>query len=51
LYEGRDLRPTLDLRSVIKTVLRDHLKISARTLDAEVFPAHGLPYVADLIRA
>ena len=51
LYEGRDLRPTLDLRSVIKTVLRDHLKISARTLDAEVFPDHGLPYMADLIRA
>jgi uncharacterized protein (DUF1501 family) len=51
LYQGRDLQPTLDLRSLIKTVLRDHLKISARTLDAEVFPAHGLPYLVDLIRA
>ena len=51
LYQGRDLRPTLDLRSVIKTVLRDHLRISARTLDAEVFPDHDLPYLKDLIRA
>jgi uncharacterized protein (DUF1501 family) len=51
LYQGRDLQPTLDLRSLIKTVLRDHLKISARTLDAEVFPDRGLPYLVDLIRA
>jgi uncharacterized protein (DUF1501 family) len=51
LYQGRDLRPTLDLRSVIKTVLRDHLKISSRTLDADVFPDRALPYLQDLIRA
>jgi uncharacterized protein (DUF1501 family) len=51
LYQGRDLRPTLDLRSVIKTVLRDHLKISSRTLDADVFPDRTLPYLQDLIRA
>jgi uncharacterized protein (DUF1501 family) len=51
LYEGRDLKPTLDLRSVIKTVLRDHLKISPRTLDADVFPGNGQPYLSDLIRA
>ena len=25
LYEARDLRPTLDLRAVLKGVLRDHL--------------------------
>jgi uncharacterized protein (DUF1501 family) len=51
LYQGRDLRPTLDLRSVIKTVLRDHLKVSSRTLDADVFPDRTLPYLQDLIRA
>jgi uncharacterized protein (DUF1501 family) len=51
LYEGRDLKPTLDLRSVIKTVLRDHLKISPRTLDADVFPDNRQPYLSDLIRA
>ena len=51
LYQGRDLQPTLDLRSVIKTVLRDHLRIGARTLDTEVFPDHDLPYLKDLIRA
>jgi len=50
LYEGRDLRATTDLRSVTKSVLRDHLHISPRRLDAEVFPADNLPYIEDLIR-
>jgi len=51
LYQDRDLRATTDLRSVIKAVLRDHLQISARTLDAQVFPDSKVPYAADLIRA
>ena len=51
LYQGRDLKATLDLRSVIKTVLRDHLQIRERTLDAKVFPDASLPYAPDLIRA
>ena len=51
LYQGRDLRATMDLRSVIKSVLRDHLQISARMLDAQVFPDSKVPYAADLIRA
>jgi len=51
LYEGRDLKPTLDMRSVIKSVLRDHLNISPRKLDADVFPNNAQPYLADLIRA
>lgn len=38
LYEARDLAPTLDLRSVIKGVLRDHLGLSDATLSATVFP-------------
>ena len=38
LYEGRDLKPTADLRGVIKGVLRDHLGLSDRVLSASVFP-------------
>lgn len=38
LYEGRDLRPTVDLRSVFKGVLRDHLGIAPSVLEAAVFP-------------
>jgi uncharacterized protein (DUF1501 family) len=51
LHEGRDLKPTLDMRSVIKSVLRDHLNISPRRIDADVFPNNAQPYLADLIRA
>ena len=46
LYEGRDLKPTTDLRAVLKGVLRDHLHADERRLAAEVFPGsnglHGL---------
>ena len=38
LYEGRDLAPTLDLRTVMKGVLRDHLGIPAGALGTTVFP-------------
>jgi len=38
LYEGRDLKPTTDLRAVIKGVLSDHLGISERVLAETVFP-------------
>jgi uncharacterized protein (DUF1501 family) len=38
LYERRDLKPTIDLRSVLKGVLRDHLRIDERRLAAEIFP-------------
>jgi uncharacterized protein (DUF1501 family) len=38
LYEGRDLRPTLDLRAVLKGTLTDQLGISERLLATEVFP-------------
>jgi uncharacterized protein (DUF1501 family) len=41
LYQGRDLMPTLDLRSVLKGVLEEHLLISARALDTTVFPDSG----------
>ncbi|MEY9593582.1 MULTISPECIES: DUF1800 family protein [unclassified Bradyrhizobium] len=38
LYEGRDLKPTTDLRSVIKGVLQDQFGLSDRTLAETVFP-------------
>jgi uncharacterized protein (DUF1501 family) len=38
LYQGRDLAPTTDLRSVMKGVLADHLGISERVLAQKVFP-------------
>ena len=38
LLENRDLRPTLDLRSVMKGVLRDHLGVPERALDNAIFP-------------
>ncbi|NDD75052.1 MAG: hypothetical protein EBZ40_08770 [Gammaproteobacteria bacterium] len=50
LFEGRDLRPTTDLRSVFKTVLRDHLQVPQRHIDREVFPeAQSVPFLAHLV--
>jgi uncharacterized protein (DUF1501 family) len=37
-YQGRDLAPTLDLRSVLKGVLADHLEVPSRALEQVVFP-------------
>jgi uncharacterized protein (DUF1501 family) len=39
LYEGRDLRPTTDLRSVLKGVLAAHLGATESGLEEKVFPA------------
>lgn len=51
LYQQRDLKPTLDLRSVMKSVLHDHLQIASRALDHDVFPdSPGAPYIAGLLR-
>jgi uncharacterized protein (DUF1501 family) len=38
LYENRDLKPTTDLRAVIKGVLKDHLRADDRVLAQSVFP-------------
>jgi uncharacterized protein (DUF1501 family) len=52
LYQNRDLKPTLDLRSVIKGVLADHLAVPARALDNSVFPdSEAVRPMRDLIRA
>ena len=39
-FEGRDLKPTLDIRAVIKGVLRDHIGLSEGDLTS-VFPGSG----------
>jgi uncharacterized protein (DUF1501 family) len=38
LYVGRDLKPTLDLRSVMKGILADHIRVPTSALEREVFP-------------
>jgi uncharacterized protein (DUF1501 family) len=52
LHEGRDLRPTLDTRAVVKGVLRDHLGVAEAHLERVVFPESAVAKpVGDLIRA
>jgi uncharacterized protein (DUF1501 family) len=41
LYENRDLRATIDLRAVLKGVLRDHLRVERTALADTVFPGSG----------
>lgn len=41
LFEGRDLRPTLDMRGLFKGVLAGHLGLDRAALDREVFPDSG----------
>ena len=38
LYEQRDLKPTTDLRAVLKGLLRDHLRVEESVLASHVFP-------------
>lgn len=38
LYEGRDLKPTIDLRSIFKGVAADHLGVPEGLLSSRVFP-------------
>jgi uncharacterized protein (DUF1501 family) len=52
LLDGRDVRPTLDLRRVFKAVLADHIRIEPLALAARVFPnSQGAPPLDGLIRA
>lgn len=41
LLDNRDLRPTLDLRSVFKGVLDEHMHVDAKALASRVFPDSG----------
>jgi uncharacterized protein (DUF1501 family) len=38
LYQGRDLKPTTDLRSILKGMLSEHLLVSTNALETSVFP-------------
>lgn len=50
LYQGRDLAPTTDLRSVIKSLLRDHMGVAPPRIDRDVFPDSGAaPYLTGLV--
>ena len=52
LLDGRDLKPTLDLRSVFKGVLDEHMHVDANTLANRVFPdSSGARPLKGLIRA
>jgi uncharacterized protein (DUF1501 family) len=52
LLENRDLKPTRDLRAVMKGVLRDHLRVPGAALDTTVFPGSAAVRAMDgLIRA
>jgi len=51
LYDGRDLMPTMDVRSLFKGVLADHLRISGSLLERSVFPdSESAPRQRDLVR-
>jgi uncharacterized protein (DUF1501 family) len=51
LYEGRDLYPSTDLRSVFKGVLREHLHIADSFIEQQVFPdSLAAPALEGLIR-
>lgn len=52
LFEGSDLRPTTDLRSVFKGILSDHLGVPTSILDTSVFPeSDRVSPMSGLIRA
>ncbi|MGP0055665.1 MAG: DUF1501 domain-containing protein [Steroidobacteraceae bacterium] len=51
LLENRDLKPTLDLRSVFKGVLDEHLRVDGKSLATRVFPdSFAAPTLRGLIR-
>ena len=51
LFQQRDLAPTLDLRALLKGVLRDHLGVPSAALDTDVFPdSAAVRPIADLVR-
>ena len=49
LYEGRDLRPTTDLRSVSKSILTGHFGLSSSIIDKSIFPGASNVRALDLV--
>jgi uncharacterized protein (DUF1501 family) len=50
-FQGRDLKTTLDLRAVFKSVLADHMHIARGPLDKDVFPGTGGMKLPELVKA
>jgi uncharacterized protein (DUF1501 family) len=51
LHDGRDLKPTTDLRAVLKGLLRDHLRVDDAVLASKVFPdSNAVKPMAGLLR-
>jgi uncharacterized protein (DUF1501 family) len=52
LLDNRDLRPTLDLRSVFKAVLDEHMHVDAKAIATRIFPdSSGARPLRGLMRA
>jgi uncharacterized protein (DUF1501 family) len=50
LLDNRDLRPTTDMRGVLKGLLRDHLRADEHALAMDVFPgSNDVKPIADLV--
>ena len=50
LHDNRDLKPTTDLRAVLKGILKDHLRADERKLAENVFPGSaGVAPMAGLV--
>jgi len=51
LYEGRDLAPAVDVRSVFKGILRDHVGVPDKLINEKIFPQSATaPPLAGLIK-
>lgn len=51
LYQGRDLRPTIDIREVVKGVLSEHYGIPQSVLSQQIYPdSRNVGLVKGLIR-
>lgn len=52
LYQGRDLNPTTDMRSMFKSVLLQHIELSESFVERTVFPqSAGAPALESVFRA
>ena len=52
LYQGRDLQPTADMRSLFKGVLGDHFELPDTLLNKAVFPdSAAAPALKDIVRS
>ena len=52
LYQGRDLQPTTDMRSLFKGILADHFELPESLLNRVVFPdSAAAPTMKDIVRS